>query len=305
LLRRVIWTVLALFAVSILILALLDFAPGDAAEAIIGDSGSAAQLQALRAEMGLESPLPLRYLRFLDGLLRKGDMGKSLITEQQVATLVAARLPYTLLLAFAASGLALLIGVPLSLAAALRPGSWLDTSLMSLSSLGLAMPTFWTAILFTLVFSLKLDWLPVVGAGSWKHLILPTITLALPTASIIARVFRSSLLEEMRNGYVLTAHSKGLHPRRVLTIHVFRNSLIPLITLLGMHLGHLLGGAFIVETIFGWPGLGRLTVLAIFDRDVPVVMGAALATAAMFLTLNLVIDITYGWLDPRVAENSV
>lgn len=304
-LRRLVWTTLALFAVSAVIFTLLDIAPGDAAEAIAGDSGSLAQLNALRAEMGLDAPLPERYARFLLGILTAGDLGHSLITNQPVIGLVASRLPYTLTLAFAATGLALGIGIPIAVVAALRPGSWLDTALMGLASLGLAMPTFWTAILFTLFFSLRLDWLPVVGAGSWKHLILPAITMALPTASVIGRVFRSSLLEELRNAYVLTAHSKGLRPRRVLTVHVLRNSMIPLITVLGMHLGHLLGGAFIVETIFGWPGLGRLTVLSIFDRDVPVVMGAALATAAMFLALNLVIDLIYGWLDPRVAQNPV
>lgn len=304
-LRRLVWTTLALFAVSAVIFTLLDIAPGDAAEAIAGDSGSLAQLNALRAEMGLDAPLPERYARFLLGILTAGDLGHSLITNQPVIGLVASRLPYTLTLAFAATSLALGIGIPIAVVAALRPGSWLDTALMGLASLGLAMPTFWTAILFTLFFSLRLDWLPVVGAGSWKHLILPAITMALPTASVIGRVFRSSLLEELRNAYVLTAHSKGLRPRRVLTVHVLRNSMIPLITVLGMHLGHLLGGAFIVETIFGWPGLGRLTVLSIFDRDVPVVMGAALATAAMFLALNLVIDLIYGWLDPRVAQNPV
>jgi ABC-type dipeptide/oligopeptide/nickel transport system permease component len=224
------------------------------------------------------------------------------MTNQPVGELVARRLPFTFILAFGATGLALGIGIPISVIAALRPGSWVDTALMSLASLGLAMPTFWTAILFIMFFSLRLDWLPVVGAGGWKHLILPTITLALPTASIVARVFRSSLLEELRSGYVLTAHAKGLRPSRVITLHVFRNSMIPLITLLGMHLGHLLGGTYIVETIFGWPGLGRLTVLGIFDRDVPLVMGASLTTATVFLILNLLIDLAYGWLDPRVAQ---
>jgi ABC-type dipeptide/oligopeptide/nickel transport system permease component len=166
--------------------------------------------------------------------------------------------------------------------------------------MGLAVPTFWSALLLMMLFALRLHWLPVVGAGSPKHLVLPALTLILPTTAVVARLMRSSVLENLSADYVLTAHAKGAMPRRVMTHHVLRNSLIPLVTLLGLYLGRLLGGAFIVETIFGWPGLGRLTVQAIFDRDQPVVLGAALTMAMIFLLINFLVDLAHAWLDPRV-----
>jgi len=172
-------------------------------------------------------------------------------------------------------------------------------------ALGLAVPSFWSALLLMMLFSLQLGWLPVVGAGSPKHLLLPALTLALPTAAVVARMMRSSVLEQLSADYVRTAHAKGATPRRVMTYHVLRNSLIPLVMLLGLYLGRLLGGAFIVETIFGWPGLGRLMVQAIFDRDQPVVMGAALTVATIYLIINFVVDLIHAWLDPRVAHETL
>jgi ABC-type dipeptide/oligopeptide/nickel transport system permease component len=152
------------------------------------------------------------------------------------------------------------------------------------------------------LFSLRLRWLPVVGADSLKHLVLPALTLALPTMAVVARLVRSSLLEELNADYVRTAHAKGVPSRRVMSHHVYRNSLVPLVTLMGLYLGRLLGGAFVIETIFGWPGLGRLTVQAIFDRDQPVILGAALTLAAIYLTINFLVDLSHAWLDPRVAR---
>jgi ABC-type dipeptide/oligopeptide/nickel transport system permease component len=198
--------------------------------------------------------------------------------------------------------LATIAGLAIGTAAAVRAGSYLDTVIMGGTALGLAVPTFWSALLLMLLFSLRLRWLPVVGADSLKHLVLPALTLALPTMAVVARLVRSSLLEELNADYVRTAHAKGVPSRRVMSHHVYRNSLVPLVTLMGLYLGRLLGGAFVIETIFGWPGLGRLTVQAIFDRDQPVILGAALTLAAIYLTINFLVDLSHAWLDPRVAR---
>lgn len=305
LLRRLGGTILVLLAVSFLIFIALASIPGDAAEAMVGESASAEQLQALRQSLGLDLPLMVRYEHFLTDLILRGDLGRSLVSERPVSRLLLERLPYTVALALSAMSLALLVGVTAGTLAALRRGSLADFAIMSGTTLGLAVPTFWSALLLIMLFSLKLHWLPVVGAGSVKHLVLPALTLALPTAAMVARLMRASLLDVLDADYVRTAHSKGLLGRTVLVGHVMRNSLIPLVTVLGLHLGHLLGGAFVVETIFGWPGLGRLTVLAIFDRDYPVVMGAALLVAAFYLVINFVVDMAQGWLDPRVAYEAI
>lgn len=305
LLRRLGGTLLVLVAVSFITFAALAVAPGDAAEGLVGDSASAEQLAALRHEMGLDAPLVARYARFAAGLLSRGDFGKSLISGRPVGELLADRLPHTLLLALTAIGLATAIGMALGALAALRAGSYLDTLLMGGMVLGLAVPTFWSALLLIMLFSLRLGWLPVVGAGTAQHLVLPAVTLALPTAAIVARLTRAGLLDVMAADYVRTAHAKGLSPQRVFGGHVLRNALIPLVTVMGVQLGHLLGGSFIVETIFGWPGLGRLTVQAIFDRDYPVVLGAALIIAAMYLAINLLVDLAQAWLDPQVARETI
>jgi ABC-type dipeptide/oligopeptide/nickel transport system permease component len=172
-------------------------------------------------------------------------------------------------------------------------------------SIGIAVPTFWSALLLIMVFSLKLDWLPVVGADSARHLVLPALVLALPTAAALARLLRSSLQDALRADYVRTGRAKGLTSQRVLIRHALRNSLVPVVAVLGLQIGHLIGVAFVVETVFAWPGLGRLLVQAIFDRDYPVVMGTALVIAASFLAINLVVDLAHGRLDPRVGEGSI
>jgi peptide/nickel transport system permease protein len=305
LLRRLGGTILVLFAVSFITFAALDVTPGDAAQGLVGESASQEQLDALRHEMGLDVPLVPRYLDFLTGFLTRGELGRSLISGREVSALLAERLPHTLLLALSATVLAAVAGVTIGTLAALRAGGYADTLIMGVTVLGLAVPTFWSALLLVMVFSLRLRWFPVVGAGSLRHLVLPTLTLALPTAAVVARLMRSSVLEKLRADYVRTAHAKGLPPRKVMGHHVMRNSLIPLVTLMGLYLGRLVGGAFIVETIFGWPGLGRLTVQAIFDRDQPVVLGAALTMAAAFLFMNFLVDVAHAWLDPRVAGETL
>lgn len=302
--RRLGGTLVVLVAVSLIVFVMLDVTPGDAAETLAGDSASAEQMAALRRQMGLDLPLGSRYVRYLAGAVR-GDLGRSLINSRPVAALLAERLPHTVALALAATGLATGIGMAVGITAALRAGGLADALLMGVTSLGLAVPTFWSALLLMMVFSLRLGWLPVVGDGGWRHLILPAVTLGLPMLAIVARMMRTSVLDALRAPYVRTAQAKGLPPRWVLGRHVLRNSLIPVVTMVGLHLGHLLGGAFIVETIFGWPGVGRLMVQGIFDRDLPVVMGAALVVAAVYLALNVAVDLLQGWLDPRVAHQAL
>ncbi len=305
LLRRLGGSLLVLLAVSFIIFAALDVIPGDAADAMVGDSASQEQLDALRHELGLDRPLLARYLDFLSGVVSQGDLGRSLVSGRQITSLLLESFRYTLLLALTASGLATLLGMAIGIFAALHSGSYVDTFIMATTTLGLAIPTYWSALLFILLFALTLGWLPVVGASSWKHLVLPTVTLALPMSAVVARLMRSSVLEELNAAYVYTARAKGASSRRVLLGHIMRNSLIPVISMLGLYLGRLLGSAFIVETIFGWPGLGRLTVRAIFDRDLPVVLGAALIVATTYLIINFLVDLAHAWLDPRVGHETI
>jgi ABC-type dipeptide/oligopeptide/nickel transport system permease component len=295
---------IVLLAVSFVMFVALTWTPGDAAQALAGESASAEQLRELRAELGLDQPLLMRYLVFL-GDLSRGSLGESLVSGRSVADLIGERLPYTAGLALIAITLATFAGAAIGTFAAVRAGTRFDTVVMSVSLAGLAVPGFWLALMLTLLFSLKLRWFPVVGADGPATWVLPTLTLALPTTAMVARLVRSGMVGVLRSDYVRTAHAKGVPARQVLARHALRNSLTPLLNVLGVHLGHLLGGAFVVETIFGWPGLGRLAVQAIFDRDVPVVLGCGLTIAAMYLVVNLAVDIAQAWLDPRVAQEII
>lgn len=305
LLRRLLGAMLVLLGVSLAVFAALTFVPGDAAEALLGEGASAAQLAAARQELGLDAPLPARYARFLGNVVLRGDLGRSLTSGRPVSDLLGERLPPTAILALSATALALLLGTVAGSLAAARAGSRLDLGVMAASSLGLAVPSYWLAILLVAVLSLRLRWLPVAGAGAPAHLVLPALTLALPTAAVVARLVRSSLLETLHADYLRTATAKGLSGRAVFAGHALRNSLIPVVTLLGLHLGHLLGGAFVIETIFAWPGLGRLGVQAIFDRDVPVVMGVALLVAAVNVAMTAGVDLLHAALDPRLGRSAL
>ncbi|MEW5718821.1 MAG: ABC transporter permease [Chloroflexota bacterium] len=301
--RRILGALVAVLAVTFITFIALD-TTGDAATALAGESASREQLAVLRAQLGLEQPVLARYAAFLANATR-GDLGRSLVNNQPVANLLRERLPCTILLALAACALALTLGMIVGIGAATHAGTRADTLLMGGAALGLAVPTFWSALLLMLLFSVRLRWLPVIGAEGIQSFILPSVTLAIPTAAAIARLLRSSLLDVLRADYVRTARAKGLKPRHILTQHVVRNSLLPVVTMLGLHLGYLLGGAFIVETIFALPGLGRLTVQAIFDRDYPIVLGATLMIAVVYIAINLAVDLAHGWLDPQVARGAI
>lgn len=303
-LRRMLGAVLAVWLASLLSFVLLDTSPGDVTETLLGDAATQQQKQVLRAQLGLDQPVVVRYVNFLGNLILHGDMGESLITHRPVIELIGQRFFNTLLLAFSAMSLALAVGMLFGGLAARQHGSWIDLTTLIITSLGLSIPAFGLAIFLTQVFSVRLGWLPSVGGGSLKHFILPCVSLALPTAAVIARLARSSILETLRLPHVTAARAKGLSASMIWWRHVLRNSMAPVITLAGVNFGHLLGGAFIVETIFAWPGLGRLTVQAVFDRDYPVVLGAVILGALIFQLLNVLADLLYQWLDPRLRLDS-
>lgn len=302
LIKRLIGSFLVLIGVSFITFTLLDIVPGDAADVIAGETASQAELDALRAELNLDRPLFERYAIFARQAVFEQDLGKSVFYNRPVSELIRERFGYTLVLALTSIGLALVIGTLIGTLAAWRANSLLDLAVMSLAAFGISLPTFWVALLLIMVFSVHLSWLPVIGKGDLKHIIMPVICLALPTSAVVARLVRSSLLEINQADYVRTAHAKGAQKILVWWRHILRNGLIPVTTVMGLYLGHLMGGAFIVETIFSWPGLGRLAVQSIFNRDFPVVMGSVLLVAVIYQLINLVVDLGQAVLDPRIGQ---
>ena len=279
---------------------MLYMLPGDPAEALLGPNVvSADQVEQLREQLGLNDPLYIQYGRFLGGALR-GDFGRSLRSRRPVFEELLTQLPATLELTFGALGLAIAIGFPLGLLAALRPNTWIDSLSMLIAVAGLAMPSFWLCMLLIFFFSVHLGWFPATGQGGLERLVLPVFALGYYAASLIARLVRSATLEVLRQDYITTARAKGLAGSVVMYRHVMRNALIPVITILGVQFGFLLGGTVIVETIFGRPGIGRLLVDGILYQDYRVVQATIVFIATGFLTTNLVVDIIYGLIDPRI-----
>jgi ABC-type dipeptide/oligopeptide/nickel transport system permease component len=300
--QRLLLAIPVLLGVSFLVFLMVQLVPGDPALVLAGDTASKETVEALRKEMGLDQPLPMQYLIFLDRLAH-GSLGKSTRTHREVLIEIADRFPYTLLLTISAVLLSTLVGVALGIFAAIHHGRAGDFVTMGIAIVGLSVPSFWLALLMIMLFALNLHWLPVTGAASWQHLIMPTVTLSLHSASVKARLTRASMLEVLGHDYIRTARAKGLHENLVIIRHALKNALIPIVTLIGLQFGGLLGGAFITETIFGWPGVGRLAVQSIFNRDFPVIQGTVLLVAVAYLASNLIVDIVYAWLDPRIRYN--
>jgi peptide/nickel transport system permease protein len=259
----------------------------------------AKDVEEFRQRLGFNDPVAVQYARFVSGALR-GDFGESLRYRQDAMGLVLERLPATLLLAAAAVGLTLLVAVPVGVLTAVRRNTLIDHVGTMAMVLGQAVPGFWLGLMLIYVFSVQLRWLPTGGMGSLAHLVMPSAVLAAFFSARIARLTRSAMLDALGEDYVLTARAKGLGESRVVGKHTLRNSAIPVITLAGLEIGQLLGGAVITETIFAWPGLGRLTVQALLNRDFPVVLAAVFVTSAAYTLINLAVDLLYGWLDPRV-----
>ena len=299
LLRRFLLTIPVLLGVATLVFSLIHLVPGDPVQAMLGESASPQDMTELRARLGLDRPLYVQYGSFLRGLAT-GNLGTSLRTNQPVAAAIAERLPATFELAFAAMALAVVFAIPLGIIAAAHAGTGVDHAATTLALLGISVPNFWLGPLLAIVFSVTLGWLPVSGRGTAAHLVLPAITLGAPLAAVLARMTRASVLEELRELYVLAARARGLSRARAVLKHAFRNSLIPIVTVLGLQFGAVLTGAVITETIFAWPGVGRLLIQSISFRDYPLVQGCILLIAVTYVSMNLLTDVVYGFLDPRI-----
>ena len=297
--RRLLLTIPVLFGVATLVFSLIHLVPGDPVQSMLGDSASPSDMANLRARLGLDRPLYVQYGSFLAGLA-KGDLGVSLRTNQPVAAAIAERLPATFELASAAMILAVLVAIPLGILAAVRAGTRVDHLATTLSLVGISMPNFWLGPLLAIVFAVTLGWLPVAGRGTLAHLVLPAITLGAPLAAVLTRMTRASVIEELRELYVIAARARGVSKARAVLKHAFRNSLIPIVTVLGLQIGAVLTGAVITETIFAWPGVGRLLIQSISFRDYPMVQGCILLIAITYVSMNLLTDVVYGLLDPRI-----
>lgn len=304
---RLIQMIPLLWAGSTLVFLLMRFIPGDPALVMLGAEATEEERTALRRSLGLEGPILVHYLDFYARLFQ-GDLGRSLFYREPVSALVTRALPATLLLASAALCLAVLVSIPLGTIAAVRRGGVVDRLSMVIAVGGAAVPSFWLAILFILLFSVQLRWLPSTGMGSgapWtvdglRYLAMPAITLAIGLLASTTRLTRSSMLDVLGDDYVRTARSKGLRETFVVVRHALPNGLLPVVTNVGLQAGALLGGALIIETVFAWPGLGRLGVDAMGRRDYPLVQGVVLLTMGVFALVNLIVDITYAAVDPRI-----
>lgn len=298
-LYRLVLLLPTLLGVLTLVFLLIHLIPGDPVEVMLGETASPADREELRQSLGLNRPLAAQYRTFLTDLAA-GDLGRSLYERASVAAIVSARYPATLQLALCAMIAAVVISFPLATLAAVRRGGWIDRGALLFSLLGLSLPNFWLGPLLMIVFAIQLGWAPVSGRGGVSHLFLPALTLGLGMAAILTRILRASLLRAMTEDYVQTARAKGLPERRVWLKHTLRNALLSVVTIMSLQFGSLLAGSLITETIFSWPGIGRLTVQAIQMRDYPLVQGCVLVIAVSYILVNFITDLAYKFVDPRV-----
>jgi ABC-type dipeptide/oligopeptide/nickel transport system permease component len=299
LVRRLLLTIPVLLGVATLVFALIHLVPGDPAQAMLGEGASQEEVDRLRAGLGLDEPLLVQYRSFLTGALQ-GDLGMSFRYNTPVTAQIREKLPNTAMLAVAAMLAAMMFAIPLGILAAVYRDTAIDHAAMTLALVGISMPNFWLGPLLAIFFAVYLGWLPVSGTGSIWHLVLPAVTLGAALSAILARMTRASLLEELRELYVLAARARGLSGARAVLRHAFRNSLIPIVTIIGLQFGAVLTGTIITETIFAWPGIGRLLIQAINFRDYPLIQGCILFISITYVAMNLITDLTYGFLDPRI-----
>lgn len=296
--RRLAQMIPVLFLLTLIIFSVTRLR-GDPTYQFVQVDASQEEIDAVRRAYGFDRPLHEQYFVFLGGVLR-GDFGDSFRYRQDAMGLVLERVPATLVLTVAALVISWLIALPTGLISALRQNSAIDLAATGISVIGRAMPNYWMGIMFILLFSVQLEWLPVSGTGDWRHLILPATTLGLGVATTLTRLIRSSMLEVIRQEYITTARSKGLGEWPVILRHALRNSLISVVTIFGLQVGWLLGGAVIVEQVFAWPGMGRLMLQAVYNRDLAVIQAGVFVSALIIMTLNLLVDISYTLLDPRI-----
>jgi peptide/nickel transport system permease protein len=297
--RRLLLTIPVILGVATLVFALIHLVPGDPAQSMLGEGASPEEVARLRTSLGLDRPLLVQYRSFVTGLVR-GDLGTSFRYGTPVTREIRDRLFRTLQLAVAAMAFAMLFAIPLGIAAAVFRGTAIDFAAMTAALVGISMPNFWLGPLLAILFAVQLGWLPVAGTGTMWHLVLPAVTLGAALSAILARMTRASLLEELRELYVVAARARGLSRLRAVVRHAFRNSLIPVVTIIGLQFGAVLTGTIITETIFAWPGVGRLLIQSISFRDYPLVQGCILFISLTYVLMNLLTDLTYGFLDPRI-----
>ena len=307
-LRRLAQLLPVLLIASIGIWGMIYAVPGDPVAVIVGENATPEQVQAVRERLGLDRPVHAQYLAWLGNALQ-GDLGLSIQNREPVRDLIAQRIPATVQLGLAATVVGLLLGVPVAVLSALRPGSWIDRSLSGWSALALGVPTFWLGILLILLFAVQLRWLPAASTyvsflespgQALANLLLPALTLGVYVSGIFARFLRASLLGELRADYVRTARSKGLRERDVVGSHVMRNALLPFVTIVGLMMANFIGGTVVTESVFTYPGLGRLLIQAIGTRDYPLIQGCILFILVVFVLINLLVDVLYAYIDPRI-----
>jgi len=298
---RLLYTLPVLWLVVSVVFLLIHMVPGDPIQQMLGEGAASADIEAARHAYGLDIPLDRQYVNYWKGVLH-GDLGRSLRLNQEVVQVIARAYPATMTLTFAALLVAVALSIPAGVRSALRRNRWDDRLLSFVSLLGLSFPNFALGPILILFFSIHLGLLPVSGAGTWKHLVLPAFTLGGALAAILTRMVRTSMLEERGQDYVRTARAKGLPERQVIYGHALRNALIPIVTVLGLQFGALLAGAIVTETIFSWPGIGRLTIQAISNRDYYLVQGCILCIGLTYVAVNFLTDMAYSALDPRIRQ---
>lgn len=292
-------TIPTVVVASAIVFLMLRFIPGDPAMLMAGEDPKPEVIQALRKQWGLEEPLPVQYLVFMKNVI-EGNFGISIRSGFPVSYEISLRIPHTILLSLVAMTLSIVIGLLVGIISSTRPYSIIDNASMFVALIGVSAPAFWTGLMLMWLFAVRLGWLPAVGVGTLAHIVLPSITLTGFTTPILARQTRSSMLEVLRQDYIRTARSKGLSERAIVYGHAVRNAMIPVITVAGISFGRLLGGSIVTETVFAYPGIGKLLIDAIFARDYPIVQGTVLVYAVVFTFLNLLVDLTYAYIDPRI-----
>ena len=299
LLERSVQLVIVLFFLSVIVFTIVRLIPGDPAAIMLGTEATPQVMAQIRREMGLDQPIVVQYVRWLRSVLA-GNFGTSWVSKQPALGLILGALPVTLQLVASAFVVALVIAFPAGIVAALRPRSWIDHGSTTFALLGVSLPSFWLGIMLVLLFGVTLRWLPTSGYQNWTYLILPSITLAAYPTALVARLTRSSMLEILSRDYIRTGRAKGLAERAVILRHALRNATIPVLTVIGIQIGALLGGAVITESVFAWPGMGKLVVDAIYSRDFPVVQTVLIISATIFVAINLLVDALYTVVDPRI-----
>lgn len=298
-LRRLLLLIPVLLGISLLVFSIMYITPGDPAQLMLGENAPKAAVEALREKMGLNDPFIVQYFRFV-GKAITGDFGRSYTTGRAVFDEIFSRFPNTLILAILGVIVAILIGIPVGIISATKQYSFIDSTSMVMALLGVSMPVFWLGLMLILLFSVKLGLLPSGGFEGISSLILPALTLGVGSAAIVTRMTRSSMLEVIRQDYIRTARAKGVSEKVVINKHALKNALIPIITVVGLQFGHLLGGAVLTESVYSWPGVGRMMVDAIRQKDTPTVLAAVIFLAAAFSIVNLLVDILYAYVDPRI-----